>query len=264
MPFHERRTLILALCFSLAVHAALLLGVVIVHRPQTGAPAAAMNVVIQPKGPAPRQPTPPRVSREIAPPLASRAEARKAATLTAERAVRSIRSVRHVEPEQTPERIAVREPSPLVASAAPVAASASDTDAASEAPAPVAQSTPVSMSAGGSAGQVSATEVNAGVSADDLRQYRVSLASAARRFRRYPALARERGLEGTVEVAVRFTSALPAPDVVVVRSSGHDLLDEQAQRMMAQAARTTTLPEGLRGRDLEIPLPIKFSLDEAR
>lgn len=259
MPFHERRTLILALCFSLAVHAALLLGVVIVHRPQTGAPAAAMNVVIQPKGPAPRQPTPPRASREIAPPLASRAEARKAATLTAERAVRSIRSVRHVEPEQTPERIAVREPSPLVASAAPVAASASDTDAASEAPAPVAQSTPVSMSAGGSA-----TEVNAGVSADDLRQYRVSLASAARRFRRYPALARERGLEGTVEVAVRFTSALPAPDVVVVRSSGHDLLDEQAQRMMAQAARTTTLPEGLRGRDLEIPLPIKFSLDEAR
>ena len=259
MPFHERRTLILALCFSLAVHAALLLGVVIVHRPQTGAPAAAMNVVIQPKGPAPRQPTPPRVSREIAPPLASRAEARKTATLTAERAVRSIRSVRHVEPEQTPERFAVREPSPLVASAAPVAASASDTDAASEAPAPVAQSTPVSMSAGGSA-----TEVNAGVSADDLRQYRVSLASAARRFRRYPALARERGLEGTVEVAVRFTSALPAPDVVVVRSSGHDLLDEQAQRMMAQAARTTTLPEGLRGRDLEIPLPIKFSLDEAR
>ena len=59
-------------------------------------------------------------------------------------------------------------------------------------------------------------------------------------------------------------SGLPAPDVVVVRSSGHDLLDDQAVQMMAQAARATTLPEGLRERDLEIPLPVKFSLDEAQ
>ena len=36
-----------------------------------------------------------------------------------------------------------------------------------------------------------ASLTNSGVSADDLRQYRLSLAIAARRFKRYPAVARE-------------------------------------------------------------------------
>ena len=38
-------------CFSLAVHAVPLTGVVTLYRPQAGVPAAAMNVVIQPKDP---------------------------------------------------------------------------------------------------------------------------------------------------------------------------------------------------------------------
>lgn len=261
MHFHERRTLIQALCFSLAVHAVLLTGVVITYQPQAGVPAAAMNVVIQPKDSRPpisAAERAPRVAREVAPPSAPRAEARKAATLSAKHANR------RVEPEQPQVRIDVREPSPLVAPAATVATSASGGDAAPTAAVPVAPSAPVSVPAVGSAVPVGPAEVSAGVSADDLRRYRVALASAARRFKRYPALARERGWEGTVEVAIRFASALPAPDVVVVRSSGHDLLDDQAVQMMAQAARATTLPEGLRERDLEIPLPVKFSLDEAQ
>ena len=55
---------------------------------------------------------------------------------------------------------------------------------------------------------------------------------------------------------------LPSPEVVLVRSSGRDLLDEQAVAMLAQAARVTTLPESMRGSDFQIPLPVKFSLDE--
>ncbi|HET7776889.1 MAG TPA: hypothetical protein VFK74_11010, partial [Azospira sp.] len=42
--------------------------------------------------------------------------------------------------------------------------------------------------------------VREGSSGDALRQYRLALALEARRFKRYPRLARERGWEGTVEV----------------------------------------------------------------
>ena len=105
---------------------------------------------------------------------------------------------------------------------------------------------------------------NNGLSADDLRQYRVSLASAAGRFKRYPALAREQGWEGTVELAIRFHAAAMAPDVELVRSSGRDILDAQALDMLAQAARATNLPDALRGRDFAIPMPVKFSLDEVQ
>lgn len=100
-----------------------------------------------------------------------------------------------------------------------------------------------------------------GASADDLRQYRLALAIAARRFRQYPALARERGWEGTVALALSIRSHFSEPEIILVRSSGHAVLDRQAQEMMVRAARTTELPEGLKGQDLQIVLPVQFSLD---
>jgi protein TonB len=107
-----------------------------------------------------------------------------------------------------------------------------------------------------------ASLTNTGVSADDLRQYRLSLAIAARRFKRYPAVARERGWEGTAEVALSFSALLPAPQIDLATSSGSPLLDEHALAMISRAARITALPDGLKGRDLRVLLPVKFSLDE--
>ena len=100
-----------------------------------------------------------------------------------------------------------------------------------------------------------------GVSGDDLRQYRLSLASAARRFKRYPALASQRGWEGTAEVALNVSALSPLPEVVLVHSSGRSVLDEQALEMLGQAARITALPEGLKARDFRIVLPVQFSLE---
>jgi protein TonB len=100
-----------------------------------------------------------------------------------------------------------------------------------------------------------------GASADDLRQYRLSLAISARRFKRYPVLARERGWEGTAEVALNVNALLPVPEVVLVRSSGQGVLDQQALEMMTQAARVTSLPPSLKGRDFRVLLSVKFSLE---
>jgi len=102
------------------------------------------------------------------------------------------------------------------------------------------------------------------ISADDLRQYRVNLAIASRRFKRYPALARERGWEGRVEVAVSVSAWQSRPQLSLVRSSGHAALDQQAVAMLEQASADTALPAGLKGRDFRILLPIEFTLDDTR
>jgi protein TonB len=110
----------------------------------------------------------------------------------------------------------------------------------------------------------SQTAVREGVSPDDLREYRLALAVAARRFKRYPTLARERGWEGRVEVAVTVSPWQRGPQSSLVHSSGHAALDEQALSMIAQASATTMLPESLKGRDFRVLLPIEFTLDDDR
>lgn len=105
--------------------------------------------------------------------------------------------------------------------------------------------------------------VNAlGLSPQGLRDYRVALAIAARRFKHYPASARASASEGTTEVAVIVSQWRPAAEVVLVRSSGDPALDEEALSMLQQAAGTTDLPETLRGRSFRVVLPVVFSLAE--
>ena len=121
---------------------------------------------------------------------------------------------------------------------------------------------PTAASAGaGAARGDKAALAPAGTSADDVRQFRVSLASAARRFKRYPPLARERGWEGSADVSITLHARVPVPEVALTRSSGHRLLDDQAVDMLMQAVRATEVPEGLRGRDLRLVLPVRFNLE---
>lgn len=115
--------------------------------------------------------------------------------------------------------------------------------------------------AGSQAARGDSDGLAAGADPDALRAYRIELASAARRFRNYPALARSRGWEGVVEVAV-VAGPIGPPAVQLVRTSGHAVLDEQAIDMLTRAAARTPLPDSLRSRGFRILLPIRFSLDE--
>jgi TonB family protein len=100
------------------------------------------------------------------------------------------------------------------------------------------------------------------ISQDGLREYRLNLSREARRYKRYPALARQRGLEGVVIIVVSTSAGLPMPQVSLSRSSGLDVLDRQAMEMLGLAVRAAILPDSLRGRDFALDLPIHFSLDE--
>lgn len=146
-------------------------------------------------------------------------------------------------------------PAPPVAAAAAVEGEATPTTpSAVPASAPAPALAVPSAPAGG--------EPAASVSADGLRQYRIDLAVAARRFRVYPALARGRGWEGVAEVSVAVTAGVASPNLRLVRSSGHAVLDEQALQMMGRAVASTPLPDSLRGQSFVVPLPVRFSLEE--
>ena len=153
----------------------------------------------------------------------------------------------------------VHREAPPVATAAAVRQSAAPSPVTVPAPAPSA--VPAASSGDMRGGDTAAVEATAGgVSADGLRQYRIDLAGAARRYRSYPALARSRGWEGLAELTVSAGSG--GATVRLARSSGYPLLDDQAVDMLTRAVAQTPLPESLRGRSFSFPLPIRFSLEE--
>ncbi len=101
-----------------------------------------------------------------------------------------------------------------------------------------------------------------GYDGDDLRQYKLTLAVQARRFWRYPTLARERRWQGTAEILVSLSAESPWPLVGLEKSSGHPALDEQALEMIQRASTGSAIPPGLQRRGARFVLPVQFSLDE--
>ena len=101
-----------------------------------------------------------------------------------------------------------------------------------------------------------------GVEADALNRYRLALGAEARKARRYPEVSRTRGQEGTAEVYVVLSRAGGTPTVIPGKSSGSATLDEGALLMVRMAAERTPVPQELQGRNLRIPLRIRFSLDD--
>lgn len=98
-----------------------------------------------------------------------------------------------------------------------------------------------------------------GLDVNGLRQYRLSLASAARRYKLYPPLALENGWTGTAEVAVAIAARGAPQPVQLLRSSGYVLLDAAAMEMMTKAALNTAVPASLQGQPFSISLPVEFA-----
>jgi len=101
-----------------------------------------------------------------------------------------------------------------------------------------------------------------GIEADALNRYRLALGMEARKARRYPEVSRTRGQEGTCEIFVILSRNGGAPLVLAGKSSGSPTLDDGALVMVRIAAERTPVPQELQGRNLKIPLRIRFSLDD--
>jgi protein TonB len=159
-------------------------------------------------------------------------------------------------------RRAPRAPVPVVAapsaaSAVPPAPTFGATDVVAEpavAAASVASSAP-------SPARAEPTDAR-GPDAAGLRQYRLALASEARRFRRYPEAARRAELAGTVEVRVAVAAGGATRAAELHRSSGHAVLDAAALEMLRRAAQRADLPQSLRGQDFAVLLPVAFEVED--
>ena len=119
--------------------------------------------------------------------------------------------------------------------------------------APQARSGAPSADAGAKAG----TEVDAGT----LEQYRLALIVATRRYKRYPAIAMEKGWQGRVEVHMVIGANGMIASASIKTSSGHEILDKQALDMLKKGKTTVPIPTGLRGREFPIDVPVIFNLE---
>lgn len=246
MSLTFRRPLVQALIVSLLLHFVLLISVAVLVPEKPGLTAAALSVVMSVET---RRPvtapvkTPPRAA---APPVVERANVAPAKTSIPARRKPEEQTIMAVAPTPASDAPAVAAPPASPAAAVSNAAPSVETSkgsVAKAAPGPVA-------------------DAPEAINKNDVADLRASLGSAARRFKRYPRLARERGWEGMVEIVLVYNTHLPSPEIRVGRSSGRSMLDEQAMDMLSRAAQTTALPVGLKGRDFQLTLPVVFSLED--
>ena len=100
------------------------------------------------------------------------------------------------------------------------------------------------------------------ISQDELRDYRLNLSREARRYKRYPAFARQQGMEGVAVIVVIGRAGGAVPQVSLNRSSGHEVLDRQAIDMLGLAVRAASVPGTLSGHDFSLEMPVHFSLED--
>ena len=98
--------------------------------------------------------------------------------------------------------------------------------------------------------------------AEGIGEYRLGLAREARRFKRYPTVARENAWTGVVVLMIQGAASSAVPMVSIDQSSGHAVLDAQALEMLEKATRLAPLPDSLMGKRFAISLPIHYRLDD--
>jgi protein TonB len=134
------------------------------------------------------------------------------------------------------------------------------------APAPVApiapsqQARPVEPSPATASSSAAASVQSEMADAGSLDQYRLALISAARRYKRYPAQAMERGWQGKVEIRLVIGADGRIKTASVRTGSGHGILDQQALDMITKGKTLAQIPPALRGKDFVVDVPVIFDL----
>jgi protein TonB len=94
----------------------------------------------------------------------------------------------------------------------------------------------------------------------DLGAYGRSIHRAVVKHRRYPRVARRLGLEGKVLIKISVDRQGRLLNAVIKRSSGQEILDKEALRMVRAAAPFTSLPNDFDKPSVMVVIPVKFKL----
>ena len=98
--------------------------------------------------------------------------------------------------------------------------------------------------------------------AGTLDQYRLALISAAKRFKQYPRIAVDNDWQGKVEIRIVIDASGAIATLSVRSSAGHPLLDRQALEMIERAKELALIPPALRGKEFSVDIPVVFSLKD--
>ena len=93
-------------------------------------------------------------------------------------------------------------------------------------------------------------------------QYRIAIITAARRYKRYPRIAMDNNWEGQAEVRMVIGTDGNIASILVRKSSGFEVLDQQALEMIRRAKGQAPVPAALRGKGFTLDVPVVFSLRE--
>lgn len=143
---------------------------------------------------------------------------------------------------------------------APVAPSAPPVASVPAAAAPAPPAPRVEQPSAPSAAPATTNRAGDAADAGNLDQYRLALIGMARKYKRYPSQAMERGWTGKVEVRLVIGANGNIASALVKTSSGYDVLDNQALDMIKKAKPVTPIPPALRGREFSIDIPVIFDL----
>jgi protein TonB len=108
--------------------------------------------------------------------------------------------------------------------------------------------------------EVAARPLIDGFDAGLLDAYRLALIDAAKRYKRYPVQALERGWQGRVEIRVVIGADGMIKRTLVKTSSSFRILDDQALDMVKRGKPLTEVPPALRGREFTVDVPVIFEL----
>jgi len=131
-------------------------------------------------------------------------------------------------------------------------------------PAPAAPATPAPEPSPSAAvapqAAAPAPRPGAQVDADSVARFRLQVIEAATRYKRYPRVAQDNNWVGRTGVRVSFGADGRRASVVIVRSSGHEVLDRQALETVNRAE--VPVPAGLRGKEFAFEFDVIFDLND--
>ena len=175
------------------------------------------------------------------------------------------RQPRPARPE-TPKRLVKPAPAPTPQPAAepaiepaPVAEAPAETISleppAPPAPAKAGEATASAAAAAASAG---APPAEAAVDPGSLERYRLELKVVAAKYKRYPRMASDNNWKGVVALRVVVGPSGQLAALNVTKTSGHEVLDRQAQEMFRSAAADVPVPPVLRGKQFAVDVAVDY------
>jgi len=248
-PLRQEPVFFRCLVTSIALHALVLIGLSQREAPEPRVKALlVLTAKLAPIAPAPRAQPPAPAAVPVAPPPS---------TL---KSVPELRPVRITSAPDASRKAPADAGKPAPAESAPADSVAAASSASS---ATLGQARMAPQARVGIPGAEADTKPGNEADAGTLQQYRMALIVATGRYKRYPAIAREKGWQGKVEVHMVIGADGMLASASIKTSSGHEILDKRALDMLDQGKAAVPIPARLRGREFNVDVPVIFNLDSS-